>query len=79
MKIIIAVILSVDLVLLITSCHKEPLSAPHIVITGMDTNTNPDSSIKDTIDPAASIFGKWSIVSDSFYIVDAPSFWQPFY
>jgi hypothetical protein len=86
MKRTTTIILSSLVTLLIISCHKEQgISNAIVRSTGIDSANNSsnnncmdtiNNNDKDTISTTATIFGRWSIVSDCLYIADAPPFFK---
>ena len=59
-------------IILGTSCTKEQTPRSLLYFNGVDTSINN----QDTISPTASIYGKWHLISDSLYVVEAPPFFN---
>jgi hypothetical protein len=72
MKRIIPVLFTAYFLFLIVSCTKQQSSRSTFNFNGVDTSINNE----DTISPTASIYGKWNLISDSFYVADAPPFFN---
>ena len=78
MKINLAIVLTSLFLLIIISCGKSSVKPSLPVNKNTVSDSNNNNATKDTIYPNASIMGKWSLMSDSFYFVDYPPFWKPY-
>jgi hypothetical protein len=72
MKRIIPILFTAYFLFLILSCTKEQSPRSTLNFNGVDTSINNE----DTISLTASIYGKWNLISDFFYVADAPPFFD---